>query len=401
MYHSLHYCYDHRHCHWGHFAVHLLCKHPLLLLHEVPARHNDLAVHTFHRAGQILSNMAAFFPMSRLSIFERARIANLGAAGLSDRAIARQVHCHRETVSRWRQRGVGPDSKDEKFCDKPHPGRKRKLSARDEAKVETQATKRHKSTREIARAMRETGTADVSRQTIMRTLHRRGLKPYRRPRCQKLSNKHKRDRVAFCRRHLDTDWSKYVFSDETPFNSQKGLNAKNDVVWSHSREEVPRVELSKHAFHYPCWAAISVHGRTPLVHIEGALNAEKYIEVLQQTLLPCARPWFRREQWVFQQDGAAFHTAGVVQRWLDENVPDFIPKEKWPANSPDLNPIENLWSIVLDRAKDSKCTTEHGWQLALARQWALISVEELQSLIGSMDRRIRDCIAAGGDPLDI
>jgi transposase len=208
-------------------------------------------------------------------------------------------------------------------------------------------------------------------------------------------------RVQFCKDNLKTDWSKVVLSDETPFNSQKGLNSKNDCVWTHSADQVPPVELRKRGFSYPCWAAISVHGKTDLVHIEGALNAPKYIEILQQKLLPCARRWFRRGKWTFQQDGAAFHTAASVQSWLKANVPDFIPKEKWPANSPDLNPIENLWSTVLTRAKKSQCTTQRGWQLALARQWALITVEELQRLIGSMDWRMRECIRLRGAPLKV
>jgi transposase len=346
------------------------------------------------------NNMAALFAMSRLSINKRSQIGSLIAAGLSDQAIAQQVPCHRKTVAAWRQRGVGPDSKDEELRDKPHLGGKRKLSARDEANVETQATKRHKSTREIAQAMREKGASAWSQSTIVRTLHRRGLKSHRRPRRQELSDAHIAARLQFCKDNRNTDWSKVVFSDETPFNSQKGFNPKNECVWTHSSDRVQAVKVRKRGFSYPCWAAISVRGKTPLVHIKGALDKEKYIGILQRTLLPCARRWFRREQWTFQQDGAGFHTAGVVQRWLAGNVPKFIRAEEWPACSPDLNPIENLWGTVLSRARKSQCTTKRGWQLALAHQWALISVEDLQRLIGSMDRRIRACIRACGGTFD-
>jgi hypothetical protein len=249
--------------------------------------------------------------------------------------------------------------------------------------------------------MKESGAAGVAQQTILRTLHRRDLKPHRRPRRQALSDENMDARLDFCTEYRNTDWSQVVFSDETPFNSQKGFNSKDDVVWAHSAKEVRPVLLRKRAFNYPCWAAISAHGKTPLVLIEGTLNAEKYTQILEQTLLPCAQEWFGDEEWIFQQDGAAFHTARSVQSWLKANVPKFIPREKWPANSPDLNPIENLWGTVLDRAKKRKFTNQQEWQLALAGEWASIAVEDLQSLIGSMDQRIDACITASGGHFSI
>jgi len=52
----------------------------------------------------------------------------------------------------------------------------------------------------------------------------------------------------------------------------------------------------------------------------------------------------------FVQDGAPPHTAKATQSWCSKNLPNFIAKEEWPANSPGINPIENLWSIIDEEA---------------------------------------------------
>src|SRR6218665_3798371 len=47
---------------------------------------------------------------------------------------------------------------------------------------------------------------------------------------------------------------------------------------------------------------------------------------------------------IFQQDGAPAHTARVTQDWLHANCPEIIEKDRWPPNSPDLNPLDyHVW----------------------------------------------------------
>ena len=51
---------------------------------------------------------------------------------------------------------------------------------------------------------------------------------------------------------------------------------------------------------------------------------------------------------VFQQNGAPAHTARLTQDWLRENCTDFIVKDEWPPNSPDLNPLDyHVWGTML------------------------------------------------------
>ncbi len=73
-------------------------------------------------------------------------------------------------------------------------------------------------------------------------------------------------------------------------------------------------------------------------------------------MLPSADQLFKDADFIFQQDLAHAHTAKSTKSWLNDHAVDVLD---WPANSPDLKPIENLWSIVKRKMRNKrpkKCT---------------------------------------------
>ena len=87
------------------------------------------------------------------------------------------------------------------------------------------------------------------------------------------------------------------------------------------------------------WGAIKYGTKIPLVRVSGHENVEYYIQTLRAGLLP----FFNSSTDFFQQDNAPIHNARITLEFFEENK---IVLLKWPASSPDMSPIENMWNIV-------------------------------------------------------
>ncbi len=99
---------------------------------------------------------------------------------------------------------------------------------------------------------------------------------------------------------------------------------------------------------------VCAYGMGSLHVLEGTMNAERYIKVLEQHMLPSRRRVFQGRPCVFQQDNAKPHTAAITTAWLCSRQVQVL---NWPACSPDLSPIENIWRIIKQRKNTSKTTT--------------------------------------------
>ena len=187
------------------------------------------------------------------------------------------------------------------------------------------------------------------------------------------------------------------FSDESSFEI---LAKKSQFVRRRPGEKyhpdciVPTV---KHPTKVMIWSVISGKGTGRLYVVQGTMRQDQYYkEVLQRRLLPRLRDWFPNgESFVFMQDGAPCHTARSVKAFLQqENVP-LLP---WPGNSPDMNPIENVWELIKREVAKDNITTKNQLIEKIIHVWNHHPQmqEAVQSCIDSMPRRIQALITAKG-----
>ena len=119
-------------------------------------------------------------------------------------------------------------------------------------------------------------------------------------------------------------------------------------------------------------------------------------------MLPCAEKMFNEvtDDWTFMQDGDPKHTAHATSDWVENNVPNWIPtrlgRGEWPPNSPDLNPIENIWSVIKDALGSFEHRSFEGFKAQIKKVWAELDPEMVQKTVESMDERLKQVIAKRG-----
>ncbi len=143
------------------------------------------------------------------------------------------------------------------------------------------------------------------------------------------------------------------------------------------------------------WGAMSSAGVGPLCFLRSKVNTAVYQEVLEHFMHPAADQFYGDADFIFQQDLAPAHSAKATSTWFKDHV---IPVLNWPANSPDRNPIENLWGIVKRKMRYARPNNAEELKATIRATWALITPEQCHRLIDSMPRRIAAVIQAKGAP---
>ena len=150
---------------------------------------------------------------------------------------------------------------------------------------------------------------------------------------------------------------------------------------------------AKHPTKVHVWAGLSMRGRTGICIFEGIMKKELYIQILEQTLLPFIRDVYP-EGHRFMADNDPKHTSGAAQQFLDEMG---IVWWRTPAESPDINPIENMWHELKEfLRREIKPTTKQELVNGIQKFWRTVDVAKCRKYIRHLRKVIPKIVELQG-----
>ena len=326
-----------------------------------------------------------------LSREERASIHALSDAGFSEREVAVRVKRSKSAVHNALRARKGSPKKQK-------TGPKPKISPREERRLISHVRKNRVSANEARIQLQ----LPVCTRTVQLILHKAEFLEYRTlKKAPKMDALCRQNRIKWCRKYIREDarfWRHVIFSDEKRW-CLDGPDAERHY-WSDSRIE--RENFSKRRMggrSLMVWGAISARGKSKLVMVDGTLDAVQYTEIMEDALMPMISDFYGGEDdWVYyQQDGASSHRAIFTREWLMESG---ITDIEWPAHSPDLNPIENLWGILVSNVYRSnrQFETLEDLKEAIWYVWENIDLSTVRNLLKSMPARVAEVLVKRGGP---
>ncbi|GFS72192.1 transposable element Tcb2 transposase [Trichonephila clavipes] len=218
--------------------------------------------------------------------------------------------------------------------------------------------------------------------------------------CVPLTRQHRTARLQWCRDHhnwTEQDWACVLFSDESRFSLSS--DCRRQLIWRESGTAY-RPENVQEKDRYPTcsimvWAGIMINGRTRLhVVAKGTMTGQRYID---EVLLPHVY-LFRGaigDKFVFMDDNETCHRTLAIQDCLDSKD---IQRLEWPARSPDLNTIENVWDALGNQVagRNYPPTNKSTLIRALTEEWDKLPQQLLDNIVQSMVRRVECCITLHG-----
>ncbi|GFV95456.1 histone-lysine N-methyltransferase SETMAR [Trichonephila clavipes] len=273
------------------------------------------------------------------------------------------------------------------MCSRRHGGgRVRSTTPAEDRYIVLSAERNRRTTaQQVANQFLAASGKQISRKTVARRLREGRLYARRPVVCVPLTRQHRTARLQWCREHhnwTEQDWACVLFSDESRFSLSS--DCRRQLIWRESGTAY-RPENIQEKDRYPTcsimvWAGIMINGRTRLhVVANGTMTGQRYID---EVLLPHVR-LFRGavgDKFVFMDDNATWHRTLAVQDCLDsEGIQCLV----WPARSPDLNPIENVWDALGRQVagRNYHPTNKNTLIRALTEEWDKLPQQLLDNVV--------------------
>ena len=273
------------------------------------------------------------------------------------------------------------------------------------------------SIRNISQTLRRTqeNIQQTSYGKVQRTLKKYHLKPFKIKPTTKLTQRQKDDRVTFCRLILDRininhNFLKTVlWTDESTFSTSGLFNRKNTREWARENPHSYREFRFQGRQSVNVWCGILGDRVIGPYFFDTVLNGDRYLEFLQNNLEEYLEdlPLNLLQNIIFQQDGAPPHNIHGVLNYMNERFPEWIGRNapiKWPANSPDLTPMDAfLWGYLKNRINNYQIESLNHLKDLIRNEINDLNQNNREFITNSLQklrRTLTRCIEENGGPVE-
>lgn len=188
-----------------------------------------------------------------------------------------------------------------------------------------------------------------------------------------LTDNHRSSRITWCTSHQNDHFDQDIFIGKTalkPF-----LASLNQLKGTPVDPNVPKQQTTLHL-----WGAISRKGASPLQIFDGALTTAMYLEILLENVVPFIAENFP-EGHRFHQDNNPKHSAKLSQEFLESTGINWV---KSPPRSHDLNPIELVWTDLIQVVAKRLPKTIGQVVVAVKEYWKTLTPEKCSEFIDKL-----------------
>ena len=235
---------------------------------------------------------------------------------------------------------------------------------------------------------------NVSHTAVRNVLIEEGFQFRKLPKKASLTEEEMENRVSYCKDMLKykcKQIKRCFFSDEMGIRLTE--LSKGDKGWMQPQKKL-KVERVDKDVKLNCWGAISWQGATSLHIFSDNLKNPIYQNIVENHVMEMEELYEDGELYFMQDNHKAHSPLDIIEKHKRIQMVDF------PTYSPDLNPIENVWSTLKHRVACDDPKTEDDLVHSLLENWQEITqVEILRPYLQTLEGRYKECLEKQGQSL--